>query len=141
MSKERIELTMTSLCGEIHEMLDTADDGMSWEEVEKLHLLLSTYDKLCKFSRHTGMDDEYAYVYEKIDKILDEESTPYTWAQYKDKPDGLMSIISMEIDEMHKAYEGMKANPPTASHADLIREMTHSAAALIQGIEKMTCDK
>ena len=137
MSKERIELAMKSLCGEIHDMLDNADDGMTWEEVEKLHLLLSTYDKLCKFAKHTGMGD-YSYVYEKIDKILDGGNTPPTWAQYEDKPDGFMSIINMEIEEMHKAYEGMKANPPTAFPSDLVREMTHSASALIQGIEEMT---
>lgn len=140
MSKERIELAMKSLCSEVHNMLNDVDDGMTWEEVEKLHLLLSTYDKLCKFAKHIEIG-VYSYVYEKIDNILDGKGTPPTWAQYEDKPDGFMSIINMEIEEMHKAYEGMKATPPIASHADLIREMTHSASALIQGIEKMTCKK
>lgn len=142
--KETKHLLMT----EIDKMIEGGVD--SWDELEKLHLLMATKHHLCEYMkgyRHDGSyhheedDEKYERVFEMIEKVLDGEKMPATWMPYMGKPGGHMSIIEMELGEMDKAYKGMKATTPTVTHSDFIHEMVHAAAAIVYAIEAMTCDK
>ena len=112
----------------------------SWDDLEKLHLLLDTKRLIRKYLKHSEHDhhEKYGYVYEMIDKTLC-ECMPETWYKYIHHPGGHMSIIEMELAEMEKAYKGMKATEPTVSHAEFIRSLKHMASAVIFAIEAMTC--
>lgn len=58
------------------------------------------------------------------------EDPPHTWAAYRDKPGGRMTIVEMEYQELMTAKaEGSKAG--------MIKELTDLAAACICAIEKM----
>lgn len=134
MEKTKIETLISKLCEEI----DGFSEIGSWEDLEKLHLLLSTKHYLWKYAKYSE-DGKYQRVFDDICEILEHGDYPMTWREYIHKPGGYMDIIEMEIGEMEKAYKGMKASPPTVSHKELIREMMHTSAALIQAIEAMTC--
>lgn len=128
------------LTTEIDKMLEGGVD--SWDELEKLHLLMSTKHHLCEYMKGYHKEDEkYERVFDMIEKVLDGEKMPATWVPYMGKPGGHMSIIEMELGEMDKAYKGMKATTPTVTHSEFIHEMVHAAAAIVYAIEAMTCDK
>lgn len=129
------------LMTEIEEMLESGVD--SWDELEKLNLLMSTKHHLCDYMKdyHHEDDEKYDRVFDMIDKVLSGEKMPATWMPYMGKPGGHMSIIEMELGEMDKAYKGMKSTTPTVTHSDFIHEMVHAAAAIVYAIEAMTCDK
>lgn len=128
------------LTAEIDKVLEGGVD--SWDEVEKLNLLMSTKHRLCEYMKGYRKEDEkYERVFDMIEKVLDGEKMPATWVPYMDKPGGHMSIIEMELGEMDKAYKGMKATTPTVTHSDFIHEMVHAAAAIVYAIEAVTCDK
>lgn len=80
---------------------------------------------------------EYSEVYHEIEDII--ENPPHTWYPYMDKPGGHMNIIEMEVGEMMHAYEGMRATPPTMTHAQFVHELKHAAAAICYALEEMTC--
>lgn len=129
------------LMTEIEEMLESGVD--SWDELEKLNLLMSTKHRLCDYMKdyHHEDDEKYDRVFDMIEKVLSGEKMPATWMPYMGKPGGHMSIIEMELGEMDKAYKGMKSATPTVTHSDFIHEMVHAAAAIVYAIEAMTCDK
>lgn len=129
------------LMAEIDKLLEGGVD--SWDELEKLNLLMSTKHHLCEYMKgyHHEDDEKYERVFEMIEKVLDGENMPATWKPYMGKPGGHMSIIEMELGEMDKAYKGMKSTTPTVTHSDFIHEMIHAAAAIVYAIEAMTCDK
>ena len=129
------------LVAEIDKLLEGGVD--SWDELEKLNLLMSTKHHLCEYMKgyHHEDDEKYERVFEMIEKVLGGENMPATWMPYMGKPGGHMSIIEMELGEMDKAYKGMKATTPTVTHSDFIHEMVHAAAAIVYAIEAMTCDK
>ena len=123
------------------EIKEHVEDGIeSWDDLEKLHLLLDTKRLIWKYLEHSKHDsyEKYGYVYDMVDKTLC-ECMPETWYKYLHHPGGHMSIIEMELEEMDKAYKGMKAATPTVSHAEFIRSLKHMAAAIIFAIEAMTC--
>lgn len=127
------------LMSEIDKMIEGGVD--SWDELEKLHLLMSTKHRLCEYMEDSEEDEKYDRVFDMIEKVLDGEKIPATWMPYMGKPGGHMSIIEMELGEMDKAYKGMKSATPTVTHSDFIHEMVHAAAAIVYAIEAMTCDK
>lgn len=138
---EKHKAIASKLCEEIDKFPEGGGID-SWEELEKLHLLLSTKRLLWKYIEHReDGDSKYSQVIDDICDILEHGDYPMTWRDYMHRPGGHMEIIEMEIGEMEKAYKGMKASPPTVSHKELIREMTHTAAALIYAIEAMTCKR
>ena len=134
MEKTKTSALMDKLCMEIDEFPEVD----SWEDLEKLHLLLTTKHYLWKYAKYSE-EGKYQRVFDDICEVLEHGEYPMSWRDYIHKPGGHMDIIEMEIGEMEKAYKGMKATPPTVSHKELIREMTHTAAALIYAIEAMTC--
>ena len=129
------------LMAEIDKLLEGGVD--SWDELEKLNLLMSTKHHLCEYMKgyHHEDGEKYERVFEMIEKVLDGENMPATWMPYMGKPGGHMSIIEMELGEMDKAYKGMKATTLTVTHSDFIHEMVHASAAIVYAIEAMTCDK
>lgn len=127
------------LMSEIDKMIEGGVD--SWDELEKLHLLMSTKHHLCEYMEDSEENEKYDRVFDMIEKVLDGEKMPATWMPYIGKPGGHMSIIEMELGEMDKAYKGMKSATPTVTHSDFIHEMVHAAAAIVYAIEAMTCDK
>ena len=135
-TKTNASALMDKLCMEIDEFPEVD----SWEDLEKLHLLLTTKHYLWKHAKYSE-EGKYQRVFDDICEVLEHGEYPMSWRDYIHKPGGHMDIIEMEIGEMEKAYKGMKATPPTVSHKELIREMTHTAAALIYAIEAMTCKK
>ena len=78
-------------------------------------------------------------VWNMIEEVLCKP--PQTWYAYIGKPGSHMSIIEMELNEMKMAYNNMRANPPTASHGDFVREIKHSIAALAYALDEMTCNE
>jgi hypothetical protein len=124
-----------------HEIGEHCEAGVkSMPHVENTRELLKAHKELCHYLMYKCAIhemSEYSEVYHEIEDVI--ENPPHTWYPYMDKPGGHMNIIEMEVGEMMHAYEGMRATPPTMTHAQFVHELKHAAAAICYALEEMTC--
>lgn len=111
----------------------------SWSDLEKLYYCLASREMLMRLPFCHGTEEKWhPKACAEIEAVL--SSPPCSWAASRCKPEGTMEIVCMELVELKKACDGMKACPPTSTHAQVTQELKHTAAAIILHLDTLpTC--